>query len=77
MKFSITIVSFLAVIGHVTEFEFLFLYIKYLDPLKTVNNYFCLVTPKKMLFHYIKDLDPLNTVNTVKKLYFPPTASSV
>ena len=58
MKFSITIVSFLAVIGHVTEFEFLFPYIKYLDPLKTVKivkNYFCPVTPKKMLFPYIKD----------------------
>ena len=65
MKFSITIV---------TEFEFLFPYIKYLDLLKTVkivNKYFCLVTPKKRLYPYIKELDPLNTVNTVKKLNLP------
>ena len=49
MNFSKPIVSFLAVIGHVTEFEFVFPYINYLDPLKTVKivkNYFCLVTPK-------------------------------
>ena len=72
MKFSITIVSVLTVIGHVTEFEFLFLYIKYLDPLKTVKivkNYFCPVTPTNAISLYQRFRPPEHCKHSEKIIF--------